>query len=132
MYVTTYCTRFAGPCQQIQVRMTQLVSNVASYGASSDSHSVCSTSADIQPGEMKYHRKLSEDVDMDISAIPEISPTLGLAAGRDRLSATNRSLTKRRPASFRQSLLLDSKEDEIMGKQRVDLTPNKNVRMLVS
>lgn len=75
---------------------------------------------DIKPGEMKYNR----DVELDISAIPEISPTLGLVAGRDRLDARNRSLTKRRPASERKSLLLDSKEEQIMGTQRVDLSRN--------
>lgn len=74
---------------------------------------------------MKYNRKVSN---MDISAIPLTSPTLGVAVGRDRLAVTNRSLTKRRPASLKQSLLLDSKQDEIMGIQRVELTPNKNVR----
>ena len=83
---------------------------------------------------MKYNRKVSEDVDMDISAIPQISPTLGLGPGRDRLSATNRSLTKRRPASLRKSLLLDSKEDEKMGTQRVELSPKttKSVSFFLS
>lgn len=59
--------------------------------------------SDIQPGEMKYNRSVMEDVDggMDISAVPEISPSLGLVAGRDRLDTVNRSLTKRRPPSFK-------------------------------
>lgn len=77
---------------------------------------------------MRYNRKVSENVDMDISVVPETSPTLGVAVGRDRLSAINRSLTKRRPASFRKSLLLDSKEGEMMGTERVELASNKNVR----
>lgn len=77
---------------------------------------------DIQPGEMKYNRKVSEDLGVDLSVVPEISPSLGLVAGRDRRDANNRSLTKRRPASLRQSLLLDSKEEEIMGTERVDLS----------
>lgn len=75
--------------------------------------------ADIQPGEMKYNKKVSEGIDVDISAIPEISPTLGVIAGRDRLSASNRSLTKRRPPSLRQNALLDSKEE---GVRRVELS----------
>ena len=68
---------------------------------------------------MKYHQKVS--MEMDISAIPQITPSLGLVAGRDRLDTINRSLTKRRPPN-RQSLRLDSKEEMKMGTERVDLS----------
>lgn len=71
---------------------------------------------------MKYNKKVSEGIDVDISAIPEISPTLGVIAGRDRLGASNRSLTKRRPPSLRQNVLLDSEEDKRMGLRRVELS----------
>lgn len=82
--------------------------------------------ADIQPGEMKYNRKVSETV--DLSSVPEIAPILGVVAGRDRRDASNRSLNKQRPATERQSLLLDSKENEIMGTERVDLSQMKGGR----
>lgn len=75
---------------------------------------------DIQQGEIKYNKKVTEN--MDLSDVPETVPTLGVAAGRDRLDTANRSLVKRRPASQKQSLLLDSTEDKIMGTGRVDLS----------
>lgn len=74
---------------------------------------------------MKYNKKVIEDVDMDFSAIPETEPTLGLVAGRDRLDTANRSLIKRRPASQKESLLLNSKEGNIMGTERVNLSQGK-------
>ncbi len=61
---------------------------------------------------MKYNMKLTEELDMDISVIPETSPTLGVAVGRTRIDAINRSLTKRRPPSLRHSVNLDSKEEK--------------------
>lgn len=87
---------------------------------------------DIQRGEMKYNKKVIEG--MDLSAVPETAPTLGLVAGRDRLDTANRSLVKRRPASQKQSLLLDSKADKIMGTERVDLSQmtDKKVSLLSS
>lgn len=78
-----------------------------------------STTADIEPGEMKYNRMVKEEANVDLSAVPHITPSLGLVEGRDRRDASNRN---RRPASLRQSLLLDSKENEIMGTERVDLS----------
>ena len=67
--------------------------------------------ADIEPGEMKYNMKFTEE--MDISVIPETSPTLGLAFGRTRIDAINRSLTKRRPPSIRQNLNLDTTAERV-------------------
>ncbi len=52
---------------------------------------------------MKYNRRVVVDGGVDISAVPEISPTLGLVAGRDRLDTVNRSLTKRRPPSLKKN-----------------------------
>ena len=53
---------------------------------------------------MKYHQV----VEMDLNAVPQIAPSLGVVAGRDRLDTNNRSLTKRRPPSIRQN----SKDNE--------------------
>ena len=68
---------------------------------------------------MKYNKTVNEEIDMDISVIPQISPTLGLVAGRDRLSTNNRSLTKRRPPSLRKSIFPDSNLSQERGDMQV-------------
>ena len=60
--------------------------------------------------------------DMDLSAIPLLAPTLGLQVGHTRRDlAVSRSSVKRRPASQRRTLLLDTGEKEKMGTARVTL-----------
>ena len=61
-------------------------------------------------------------MEIDITAVPKTSPSLGLKHGHERLDVVSRSLSKRRPASLRKTLLLDSKKEVLMGKERVDLS----------
>ncbi len=72
------------------------------------------------------NRKLS----MDMDAIPKTSPTLGLEHGHEKRDVVSRSLSKRRPASDRRSLLLDSKREVLMGNERVDLSKQSNGHQL--
>ena len=61
--------------------------------------------------------------DMDLSAIPQLAPSLGLREGHARRDlAVSRSSVKRRPASQRRALLLDTGEKEKMGTARVTLS----------
>ena len=50
-------------------------------------------------------------ISMDLSAVPQTSPTLGLTHGHDKLDLVHRSSSKRRPASHRESLLLTKGEE---------------------
>ena len=65
---------------------------------------------------------VSSPVPLDLSAIPKLAPSLGLQHGHNRRDLAARSTFKRRPASTKDTLLLDTGEEERMGTQRVSLS----------
>lgn len=67
---------------------------------------------------------------MDITEVPKTFPSLGLKHGHERLDVVTRSLSKRRPASLRSSLLLDTTKEILMGKAKVDLSEQGDVMPL--
>lgn len=67
---------------------------------------------------------------MDISVVPQTNPSLGLKHGHEKLDVVTRSASKRRPASKRRTLLLDSKKEILMGNERVDLSDPGDGRLL--
>ena len=69
-------------------------------------------------------------MEADLSAVPETSPSLGLKHGHDKMDVINRSVSKRRPASKRKTLLLDSKKEVLMGNERVDLSAPGDGKLL--
>ncbi len=69
-------------------------------------------------------------LDMDISSIPKTNPSLGLKHGHEKLDVVSRSASKRRPASKRKTLLLDSKKEVLMGNERVDLSDPGDGKLL--
>lgn len=63
---------------------------------------------------------------LDLSAIPKMSPSLGLQHGHNRRDLAARSASKRRPASMKKTLLLNTEEGERMGTQRVSLSEERS------
>ena len=51
-------------------------------------------------------RESGKKVSMDLSAVPQTTPSLGLAHGHDKVDLVHRSSTKRRPMSQWESVLL--------------------------
>ncbi len=75
-------------------------------------------------------RRKRSNQDVDISAVPQTNPSLGLKHGHEKLDVISRSISKRRPASKRKTLLLDSKKEVLMGNERVDLSDPGDGKLL--
>ena len=83
-------------------------------------------SSDFQPGEIKYNR----EVEMDLSYVPWIMPSLGLVAGRNRRDASNRSLVKRRPPSLRQKAESSEVNGGELKKKKKEVTSRATYRAI--
>ena len=56
-------------------------------------------------------KESSKKISMDLSAVPQTTPSLGLVHGHDRLDLVHRSSSKRRPMNQRESLLLTNDQE---------------------
>ncbi len=89
---------------------------------------VCDLTSPAYAG--KRRQRNSQVMDVDISVVPQTNPSLGLKHGHEKRDVVSRSSSKRRPASKRKTLLLDSKKEVLMGNERVDLSESGDGRLL--
>lgn len=59
-------------------------------------------------------KESSKKISMDLSAVPQTTPSLGLAYGHDKVDLVHRSSVKRRPMSQRESTLLTEDQQVYM------------------
>ena len=65
----------------------------------------------FSPKAEKGSDEKSEKISIDLSAVPQTTPSLGLTHGHDKRDLVNRGSSKRRPMSMRESLLLSKGEE---------------------
>ena len=59
-------------------------------------------------------KESSKKISIDLSAVPQTTPSLGLAHGHDKVDLVHRSSVKRRPMSQRESMLLTEDQQVYM------------------
>ena len=59
-------------------------------------------------------KESSKKISMDLSAVPQTTPSLGLAHGHDKVDLFHRSSVKRRPMSQRETTLLTEDQQVYM------------------